>query len=150
VALLAEGDRLNVQVCEALCLRVNNEVLRFSCHELWEEPCAEQLTVERLPPFVMIVLKSILILDYSSVRLYSSRVEELFVDFLIGVDMGTTELVSLPNSFFHFQAVEDGKSNIINEDRLDLAIHAFDEPIHSVEHLHLHAPFTSEGRIVVE
>jgi hypothetical protein len=59
------------------------------------------LTVERLPPFVVIVFKSIFILNNSGVGLDSGGIEELFIDFFISILMGSTKLISLADGLFH-------------------------------------------------
>ena len=64
--------------------------------------------------------------------------------------MGAAELVGLPNGLLHLEAVENSESNIINEDRLDLAIHSLNEPVHAVEQFHLHAPLTSQSWVYVK
>ena len=59
VNLLAERNGFNMKISEALSLWVAYQVLSFSSHEFRSKPCSEQLSVERLPEFVVIVFVSI-------------------------------------------------------------------------------------------
>ena len=77
-------------------------------------------------------------------------VEEHLVDFLVVVRVGTAQLVSLSNSLLHFERVHDSKSDVVDKDGLDISVHALDLPHHAVEHLHVHAPFGSNGRVRVQ
>ena len=60
VCFRAKADRLDVQICKPFILWVDYEILWFDSHELWIEPRPEQLSVEGLPPCVVIVLISVL------------------------------------------------------------------------------------------
>ena len=60
VGFRSKADRLDMQICEPFILWVDHEVLGFDCHELWVEPHPEELSVERLPPFIVIILISVL------------------------------------------------------------------------------------------
>jgi len=148
--LLAKANGLNIEIFKAFILGVNNEILGLCCHELWEEPCSEKLPVEWLPPFIVIVFVNIFKLYNCCVRLNSSLIEELFVDLFIGISVWATEIIALANCLFHLKAIKDCESNIIYEYRLDTTIHTFSEPVHAIEHLHLHTPFSSKCRIRME
>jgi len=62
--LLPETDGFNVEVGEAFILRVTDQVLTLCRHEFRGQPSAEQLSVEGLPPLVVIVLVRVLQLHY--------------------------------------------------------------------------------------
>jgi len=85
-----------------------------------------------------------------SVWLDVSVVEEHLVDFLVGVGVWTAQIVGLTDGFLHLQAVHDGEGNITHVDWLNLGIHALNLPVHSVEHLHVHAPLGGEGWILMK
>jgi hypothetical protein len=72
VNLLAERNGFNMKISEALSLWVAYQVLSFSGHELGGQPCAEHLSVEGLPPLVVIVFEGILKLDNCGVGLNTS------------------------------------------------------------------------------
>jgi len=97
VHLLTESDRLDVKIGKALVLWVHDEVLSLGGHELGEEPSAEKLSIEGLPPLVVIVLVGVLELDDACVGLDACHIEELLIYLLISVGMRPTELVGLPN-----------------------------------------------------
>ena len=61
--LLAETDRLNVQISKALVLRVDDKILSLDSHEFGVEPCSEQLAVEALIPLIVVVFIGIFKLD---------------------------------------------------------------------------------------
>lgn len=64
--------------------------------------------------------------------------------------MGTGQVVALANGLLHLEAVHDGEGDIVDKDGLNLSVHAFNLPQHSVEHLHVHTPLGSNSRIRVE
>lgn len=140
VGLGSKRDRLDVQVCEALVGWVDDEGLRFEGHELGRQPRAEHLPIERLPRFQMVVIVRIFEINNGCVGFDLANVEEHLVDFFVGVGVRATQIVTLPNGFLHFEAVGDGKGHICDINRLHLVGHPLNLPIHSVEHLHLHAP----------
>ena len=122
--LLSETYRLDVEISEGLGLRVHDQVLRLSCHELWSEPCTEKLSIEGLIPLVVIVLVGVFQFIECCVGLDSCLIEELFVDLFIGIGVRSSQLVGLALGLFHLKAVENSKSHIVNEDWLDRAVHA--------------------------
>ena len=148
--LLAKANGLDIKIFKAFILGVDNEILGLCCHELWEEPCTEKLSVEWLPPFVVIIFVNIFKLYNSCVRLNSCLVKELFVYLFIGISVRATEIITLANCLFHLKAIEDCESNVIYKYRLNTAIHTFSEPVHAIEHLHLHTPFSSKCSIRME
>jgi len=139
-----------MQVFETLGLGVHNEGLVLNGHELGVEPGAEKLSVEGLEPFVVVVFVGHLEGNCSGVRLDLSRVKEHLVDFLVGVSVGTTQIVGLTNSLLHLKAVHDSKSNIRDEDWLNLGVHTFNLPVHPVEHLLVHAPLGGNRWVLVQ
>lgn len=112
VSLGSETDGCDVQVFEALVLGVHDELLRFDGHEFGRQPGAEHLSVERLEPFVMVVLISHLEGHDRGVGLDLSNIEELLVNFLVGVSVRATKVVRLANGLLHLEAVHDSKCNI--------------------------------------
>lgn len=79
-----------------------------------------------------------------------SDVEEHFVDFLVRVDVWATKIVGLSNRFLHFKAVHDCECNVSNVYGLYFSIHSFDLPVHTVKHLHLHAPLGSKSWVLMQ
>jgi hypothetical protein len=104
---------------------VHDKILSLSSHELGEKPSTEELAIEGLPPFIVIVFHGIFVLDDCCVRLNTSSIEELLIDFLIGVNVGSSKFIRLTDSLLHLEAIESSKSNIIHENRLNFTIHAF-------------------------
>ncbi len=94
--------------------------MSFNCHELWYQPCSEQMAIESLYLHVVVILVGIFQFYKSCVRLDACKVEELFVDFLVGIDMRTPEIVALSNCLIHFQGLKHSQCDIIDKDRLDL------------------------------
>ena len=64
--------------------------------------------------------------------------------------MGAAEVIALSDGLLHFQAVQHSQGNIVDEDWLNFAIHALDHPVHAIEHLELHTPLSSKGRIRIQ
>ena len=89
----AEADRRDVQVFEAFIKRVYNQFLRLNSHKLRVQPGAEQLPVEGLVPAVVVILVRQLERNSRSVGLDLSDVEEHLVDLLVGVRVGTAEII---------------------------------------------------------
>ena len=150
VRSLTKAHWLDEEVCKLLVLLVHHQVLCLDRHELWCQPGAEQLTVKALDLPIVVVLVCILKLHHSNVRFDSGEIEELLIDFMVCVDVRTTQVIALTYGLLHFQAVQDGKSHIIDKNRLACRVHAFNLPQHPVEHLHLHSPLSSNGKIRVE
>ena len=98
----------------------------------------------------MIVLICILKLNNCSIWLDLSNIKEHFVDLLVVVGVGSTKVIALPDGFFHLQAVNNTKCNISYINWLYLCIHTVNLPIHSVEHLHLHAPLCRYSWILMK
>ena len=142
---MTEADRLDMKISEPFIFWVNNQVLGFHGHKLWEQPCAEELAVERLIPLVVIIFKSILKLNKVCVGLHSSNIEELFVNLLIVVGVWTAEVIGLPNCLLHLKGIYDSEGDIINENRLNFAVHSLNEPIHAIEYFHLHSELASKS-----
>lgn len=142
VRSLSKAHRLDVQIIESLVLRVHYQVLSFYCHELWHQPCSEQMAIESLNLHVVVVLISIFQFYKSCVGFDACKIEELFVDFLISISVRATEVVALTYCLIHLQALNHCQSDIVNKDWLDLRVHAFNLPVHPVEHLHLHTPLS--------
>ena len=122
--LLSETYRLDAEISEALSLGIDYQVLRLSCHELRCEPCSEELSVEGLIPLVVIVLIGVFQFIDSCVGLDSCLIEELFIDLFISIGVGSSKLISLTLSLFHLNTVENGKSYVVDEDWLDVSVHA--------------------------
>lgn len=59
VSFRAEADWLNMKISEAFVLGVADKFLRFNSHKLRVQPSSEHLSVERLPPAVMVVFISV-------------------------------------------------------------------------------------------
>ena len=146
----AETDWFDVQVSKAFVLRVADELLGLDGHELGVKPSSEHLAVERLVPAVMIVLVCVLQLHRGGVGLNLSDVEEHFVNFLVGVGMGTAQIIGLSDCLLHFQTVHNGKRHIGNVDWLYQCVHSFYLPVHTVEHFHLHAPFGGDSWVLMQ
>ncbi len=150
VGLCSKADGLDVQVVETEAVWAHSQVLRLNCHELWVEPRPEHLSVERLPPLHVVIVVGVLKLHGGHVGLDLANFEEHVVDFIVGVSVRSAKLVGLSDSLFHLERVHDGKGDIVAEDGLALALHAFDLPKHPVEHLHVHAPLGSDRRVRVQ
>jgi hypothetical protein len=150
VCLRAEADWFDVQISEAFVLRVADKFLRLDGHKLRVEPRSEHLTVEGLVPAVVVVLVGILEFDGGGIGFDLGYVEEHFVNFLVGVGVGASQIVRLSDCLLHFEAVHDSKRYIGDIDGLYQRIHSFNLPVHSVEHFHLHAPFGGDRRILVQ
>lgn len=88
-----EADRRDVQVFKAFIKRVDNQLLRLDSHELRVQPGAEQLSVEGLVPAVVVILVGQLEGNRRSVGLDLSDIEEHLVDLLVGVGVGTAQIV---------------------------------------------------------
>jgi hypothetical protein len=86
-----EADRRDVQVFKAFIKRVDDKLLRLDSHELRVQPGAEQLSVEGLVPVVILVGQ--LERNRRGVGLDLSDVEEHLVDLLVGVGVGTAQIV---------------------------------------------------------
>ena len=149
VSLGAETDRFYVEISEAFVQGVTNQFLGFSCHELRIEPSSKHLSVERLPPVIMVVLVSVLKFNGSGVWFDLGDIKEHLVYLLVSVDVWATKVVGLSNSFFHLQTVHDCECDISNVHGLHFGIHSFDLPVHAVEHLHLHAPLGSDSWVLM-
>jgi len=67
------------------------------------------------------------------------------VNLLVSVLVRTSKIVRLANSLFHFKTVHSSKGNIRGVNWGDLSVHAINLPVHTIEHLHLHHPFTSQS-----
>jgi len=85
-----ETDWLDVQVLKTLAAWLSDQVLRLNGHELWVEPRAEHLAVERLGPVHVLVVIHVLHGHSCHVWLDLGDVEEHLVDFLVVVSVGTT------------------------------------------------------------
>ena len=59
--------------------------------------------------------------------------------------MWTSKIIWLSNWFFHFNCIYDSKTNIISSSWLDVGIHSFNNKVHSIEHFHLHTPFSGDS-----
>ena len=79
-----------------------------------------------------------------------SDVEELFVYFIVSVNMGTSQIITLANGLFHFNAVKNSQGYIVDEHGLNFRVHPFYEPVHPIEHLHLVTPLGGNSWILVE
>ena len=144
VGFMAKAYRFDSKMLKSKILRVTNKVLRFNCHEFGVEPLFEDLLDRRLIPLILLILICLFQRNNNRVWFYFCKVKEMFVNFFVSVNMRTSEIVCFPNSFFSFNTIVNCKSHIIGHNWLDLAIHAFDHEVHSVEHLHLHAPLGSD------
>jgi len=45
--------------------------------------------------------------------------EELFINFIVSIDVRTSKVIRLSNGFFHFETIQYSQGYIIVEDRLD-------------------------------
>ena len=145
-----KADWFYVKIGEALILGVADKFLRFNCHKLRVEPCSKHLSVERLPPAIMIVFISVFKFNCCCVWFDLSNVEEHFVDFLVGVNVRSTKIVGLSYGFLHFKTVHDCKGDISNVDRLHFGIHSLNLPVHTIKHFHLHAPLGGDSLILMQ
>ena len=150
MGLRTEADWLDVQILKTHAAGAHQQVLRLNRHELRVEPGTEHLAVEGLEPVHVLVVVCVLKGYRRHVRFDLADVKEHLIDFLVLVSVWASELVRLADSLLHLDAVHDGESNIVGEHRLDLAVHTLNLPHHSVEHLHVHAPFGSNRRIRVD
>ena len=150
MSLRAKRNRFDVQISESLVRGIHNERLTFEGHELGGEPSTEHLAVEGLPGLEMIIIVGVLKVYDGGVRLDLTNVKEHFVDFFVGVGVRTTKVVTLSNGLLHFETVGRCERHICHIDRLHLVLHALNLPIHSVEHLHLHAPLCRNRRILLQ
>ena len=98
----------------------------------------------------MVVLVDIFKFHHCRVRLYLSNIEKHLIDLTVGVSVGTSQVIGLADSLFHFEAIDNSKSYIIDEHWLDLTVHAINYKVHSVEHLHHHAPLGRYGWVLVD
>lgn len=130
----------NVQVCKTFVLWVANEILVFKSHHFRIQPGSEELSVETLPPFVVVIFICVFEFDQVRVRLDLCDFEKHLVNFFVAVGVWTSKVIGLTDTFLHFNCVKNGKGDVLAEHWLDLGIHPIDYPVHSVEHLHLHTP----------
>ena len=98
----------------------------------------------------MIVFISIFKFDNRCIWFDLSNIKEHFINFLVSVSVWSTQIVSLSFSFLHFKAVKNSKSNVSNINGLNLCIHTINLPVHSVEHFHLHTPFSCDCWILMK
>ena len=89
-------------------------------------------------------------LDFSCVWLDLCHIKEHLVDLTVRVSERTTQIVALTNGLFHLQSINDSKSHIVSVDWLDLGVHVLNQPVHPVEHFHLHAPLGRKSRVLVQ
>lgn len=150
VGFCTKANWLDMEISEALVLRIANQLLCFNCHELGVKPSSKHLSIERLIPSVMIVFVSLFKFDCCSVWFDLSDIEEHLVYFLISVCVRSTEVVRLSDCFFHLNAVHNCKCDISDVNGLYLCVHAFNLPIHSVEHFDLHAPLCCDRWVLVQ
>lgn len=150
VSLCSETNRLNMEVREALVEGIYDKVLVLKGDHLWEHPGAEQLTVERGVPRTVHHFVGDFELDFSCVWLDLSHVKEHLVDLTVRVGERTAQIVALTDCLLHFQGVNDSKGHIVSVNRLHLGVHVFNQPVHPVEHFHLHAPLSSHSRVLVQ
>lgn len=90
MGLGAKADRFNVQIGKAFVLRIADQLLGFDGHKFRVEPRSEHLPIERLIPAIVVVLVGIFEFNCCGVGFNLSDIEEHLVDFLVGVDVGTT------------------------------------------------------------
>ena len=140
VSLMSETDWLNAKVFETLVCWVYLERLRLDGHEFGGQPSGEELLIWARPPWILFVLVGKLKWNFNAVWLDLRKVEELLIYILIGVHMWSTKIVCLSDGLLHFETVEDGERDIVGEDWLNGGVHALDDEVHSIEHLHLHTP----------
>jgi len=69
----------------------------------------------------------------------------MLVDFIVGVCVWTTQIISLSHSLLHFDAIIYSKCNVVGESGLELCVKSIEDEVHSCEHFHLHAPFSGNG-----
>ena len=150
VCLRSEANWLDVQRVETKVVRVHAQILRLDREELGRQPRAEPLPVERLVPGHVVVVIGVLERHRGYIWLDLANVEEHLVDLLVSVRMRTAQIVALTNALFHLQAVKDGKSDIICENRLHIRVHALNLPHQSIEHLHVHAPLGCDCNIWIQ
>ena len=117
--------------------------------EFWVQPGSEKFSVWREEPWVLLVFKGFLVFNLDTVWLDFCETEELLINILIGVGMWSSELISLTHSLLILDAIIDSQSDIVGEDWLNFSVHSLDYKIHSVEHFHLHTPFSCDGSIRV-
>jgi len=97
----------------------------------------------------MVVVICILKLNYRSVWLNLTNIKEHLIDLLICVCVWSTKIITLSNSLFHLKTIHGSKSYINTVNWLHLSILSFNYPVHPIEHLHLHAPFTCDSWILI-
>ena len=89
---------------------------------------------------VLLILVCCLEGNHNRIRFDFREVEEVLIDFLVGIDVWTTKIIGLTFGLLCLDAVVDSQADIIGENRLHLGVQSLNDELHSVEHLQLHAP----------
>lgn len=146
---MSEADWPDSEFGKALIVRVDDQVLVLQSHELGSKPGLHKFPVWRDNPRVRLVPIGVLELDFDAVGLDFRQSEELFIDVLIRVSVRTSQIVGLADALLHLNCIEHGESDIIREAGLHFSVGTLNDEVHSVEHLHLHAPLADNCRIRV-
>ena len=148
--LVSEADWPDTEFGKALVVRVYDQVLVLQRHELGSKPGLHKFLVGRDNPRVRLVPVRVLKLNPDAVGFDLGQSEELLIDVLIRVSVRSTQIVDLAHALLHLNCIEHSEGDVVREARLHFSVGAFDDEIHSVEHLHLHAPLADDRRVRVQ
>lgn len=146
VCFVSKAHWLDPKIGELQIVWRCDQLLRVDSDEFWGKPVLEKLFVGGLEPFIVLVLIHLLKGHDDGIRLDLRQVEEMLVYLLEGVGVWATEVICFTRRLFSLDAIVDGEGNIVRHNWLELAVHALNCEVHTVEHFQLHAPPSSDGR----
>jgi len=148
--LLPERNRFYIKISETFLRRVDHKFLSFNGEELGVQPLRDTVPRQRQSSVSVLHIIGILKFDNSTVWFNQSLIGKDFVDLIVSVRMRATKIISLTNRLLKLERIDHRGCNVTCEDGLNFFVHAFDDEVHSVEHLHHHHPFSSNSNVLVD